>query len=244
MSSIPTLVAHRGERAHFPENTVPALLGAVRAGAAAVEFDIRFTADGEPVLCHDADLSRICGERVFLRDISLERLRRYHACEPERFGDRFSDVPVPTLADAVAALAEERPVTLFAEIKTDAVAHSARPTAVESILSACGPVLDRTVIIGFDEGLLRLARSLGAPEIGWVASALSRQVADRAEALAPEYLFVDRKVVPQGRLWPGNWRWVVYEVNDALEAERLAKAGAWGVETASVADLAAALSER
>lgn len=54
--SRPTVFAHRGFAGTFPENTVAALEGAVRAGADAVEIDVQPTADGDVVVFHDRRL--------------------------------------------------------------------------------------------------------------------------------------------------------------------------------------------
>jgi glycerophosphoryl diester phosphodiesterase len=52
----PAVVAHRGDSAHFRENTLRAFDTAVEAGADIVEFDVRRTADGRLVVVHDATL--------------------------------------------------------------------------------------------------------------------------------------------------------------------------------------------
>ena len=51
-------VAHRGYSAIAPENTLPALAAAVLSGATYVEFDVRTTADGVPVVIHDRTVDR------------------------------------------------------------------------------------------------------------------------------------------------------------------------------------------
>lgn len=57
----PDVVAHRGDSWSQPENTVAAIAAAVAAGVDAVEIDVRVTADGVPVLLHDATLGRCWG---------------------------------------------------------------------------------------------------------------------------------------------------------------------------------------
>ena len=46
----PIVVAHRGAPLIEPENTIPSFEAAVAAGADAVEFDVRLSADGQPVI--------------------------------------------------------------------------------------------------------------------------------------------------------------------------------------------------
>ncbi len=52
------VIAHRGSSAEAPENTLPAFEAAIRRGADALELDVRLTADGAPVVIHDATLDR------------------------------------------------------------------------------------------------------------------------------------------------------------------------------------------
>lgn len=49
----PVLFAHRGARAHAPENTLEAFTLGLRLGATGLESDVWMTADGEAVLDHD-----------------------------------------------------------------------------------------------------------------------------------------------------------------------------------------------
>jgi glycerophosphoryl diester phosphodiesterase len=62
--------AHRGARAHAPENTIEAFLLAQRLGATALESDVWLTADGEAVLDHDGMV------RIGLRRRPISGLRR------------------------------------------------------------------------------------------------------------------------------------------------------------------------
>jgi glycerophosphoryl diester phosphodiesterase len=54
----PIAFAHRGARAHAPENTIEAFQLALRLGATGLESDVWLTADGVPVLAHDGRVGR------------------------------------------------------------------------------------------------------------------------------------------------------------------------------------------
>src|SRR5436190_14565205 len=54
----PIAFAHRGARAHAPENTIEAFKLALRLGASGLESDVWLTADGVPVLDHDGVVRR------------------------------------------------------------------------------------------------------------------------------------------------------------------------------------------
>jgi glycerophosphoryl diester phosphodiesterase len=53
------LFAHRGARAHAPENTIEAFRLALRLGATGLESDVWTTADGVVVLDHDGVVGRV-----------------------------------------------------------------------------------------------------------------------------------------------------------------------------------------
>ncbi len=56
MAIPPLLLGHRGARAEkaVPENTLASFDLALARGCDGFEFDVRLTADGQPVVCHDA----------------------------------------------------------------------------------------------------------------------------------------------------------------------------------------------
>ncbi|MBC8364478.1 MAG: glycerophosphodiester phosphodiesterase [Actinobacteria bacterium] len=56
--SPPLLFAHRGGRAHAPENSLGAFRMAVELGATGLESDVWITADGVPVLDHNGRVGR------------------------------------------------------------------------------------------------------------------------------------------------------------------------------------------
>lgn len=72
------IVAHRGERdgVNVLENTFAAFDPVVAAGVAALELDIRYTADDEPVVVHDTDLRRVFGLTDIVAQTSWPVLKR------------------------------------------------------------------------------------------------------------------------------------------------------------------------
>lgn len=98
-SWFPLVVAHRGASATHPENTLEAFEAAVRAGAKMVEFDVRLTADGVPVILHDADVSRTTDGAGAVAGLTLEQLRRLDA--GSWFGPDFAGEKVPLLEDVL-----------------------------------------------------------------------------------------------------------------------------------------------
>ena len=60
----PRICAHRGFNTVAPENSLAALGAAIGMGAVEIEFDVRFTRDGVPVVAHDSHLERVSNGSV------------------------------------------------------------------------------------------------------------------------------------------------------------------------------------
>ncbi|MBK3571789.1 MULTISPECIES: glycerophosphodiester phosphodiesterase [Streptomyces] len=86
-----TAVGHRGDPYRARENTVDSLRSALEQGADAVEFDVRVTRDGVPVLLHDETLQRLWEVDRPLKSLSVDEVRG------------LTDGGVPTLVEALAA---------------------------------------------------------------------------------------------------------------------------------------------
>ena len=77
-------VAHRGYSAVAPENTLPALAAGVLAGATFIEFDVRTSADGVPVVIHDRTVDRTTDGTGPVWELTAEQLAALDAgsCSP------------------------------------------------------------------------------------------------------------------------------------------------------------------
>jgi glycerophosphoryl diester phosphodiesterase len=80
--NLPTLVAHRGYAACYPENSLEGLQAAVAAGAGWLEFDVQLSTDGVPVLLHDTTLLRTAGHPDSVFDMTADQLRKTCIGEP------------------------------------------------------------------------------------------------------------------------------------------------------------------
>lgn len=99
----PLCIAHRGASEHALENTLRAFRVAAELGADMWEIDVQLSADGQPVVSHDAGLTRIFGQEGEIAQLTLAQIR-------ERAPD------LPTL-DEVIDLARELDQALYIEIK-------------------------------------------------------------------------------------------------------------------------------
>lgn len=237
------LVAHRGYALHYPENTLVGIDAAIAAGARYVEVDVQLSADEIAVLFHDRTLARVCDASGSVHDYPLEQLKRFRAKEFDRFGYRYAQVPISTLAELVALLRNHPTVTAFIELKRAAIERFGVDTVLARVLPLLQPIADRAVIISFSLPALASARAAGWRQIGVVIDRWRERRDAAVRALAPEYLFVDVDGLPRWRrLRFGKSKIVVYEVADAVLARRLARRGVGLVETFAIGELRAALT--
>ena len=148
LSGAVEIIAHRGFSARAPENTIAALTLALEEGATAVEFDLRTSGDGNPVLMHDETLSRTTNGIGKVEELSLGELTKLDA--GSWFNSTFEGERVPSLAEALECL-KVQVKTIFAELKGESTTQNLRN--VVSITRAAG-LLDKTVFIAKDWSLL------------------------------------------------------------------------------------------
>ncbi|MFN2543497.1 MAG: glycerophosphodiester phosphodiesterase [Actinomycetota bacterium] len=104
------VVAHRGASSELPENTLEAFEGAIRAGADVIETDVRLTSDGQAVVLHDADVSRVTDGAGFVGELTLAEVKRLDAS-----GGRGARAEVPTLREVLELVSGRAGINL--EIK-------------------------------------------------------------------------------------------------------------------------------
>ncbi len=162
------VVAHRGASVEQPENTITAFEAAIDAGADAVEFDVRMTADGHAVVMHDPDVSRTTDGRGLVAEMTLEENRT---------------LGVPTLDEALRCLSGRAAVDI--EIKNlpgepDFTPY--REPAVEATLAALDSVgfSGQVIVSSFNPASIAHSRAL-RPEVP--TGLLTEYEVDAEEAL-------------------------------------------------------------
>ena len=83
----PITFAHRGARAHAPENTLEAFELALRLGASGLESDVWMTADGVAVLDHDGVVKKGLRKRP-ISEQTLVRIADSIEAEMQESGER------------------------------------------------------------------------------------------------------------------------------------------------------------
>lgn len=144
------IVAHRGASDEAPENTLEAVEAAWKAGADAVEVDVRLTADGKLVLMHDEDAKRTTGAEAAIAKTSFAELRKLDAGSWK--DPRWRGCKIPSLEDVLATV--PRGKRLFIEVKCgpEAIPELAR------VLGGSRRDPRETVVIGFDPETMAAAK--------------------------------------------------------------------------------------
>lgn len=70
------VIAHRGDHAHVPENTIAAYQQAIACGADYVEVDLRTTKDGHLVVMHDATVNRMTNGEGKVKNLTYDEIKK------------------------------------------------------------------------------------------------------------------------------------------------------------------------
>lgn len=71
------IIGHRGAKGLAPENTLAAFRKALEHGVDEIEFDVRITKDGVPVLLHDHAASDPAGEKLVVSSSTYSELKEH-----------------------------------------------------------------------------------------------------------------------------------------------------------------------
>jgi glycerophosphoryl diester phosphodiesterase len=221
----PWVIAHRGASEAFPGNTREAFRGAAALGADAVELDVRRTADGRPVVHHDAVISGL-GPIYSFTATDLRRRAPW----------------IPTLEEALAACSG---LWVDVEVKNSPADPDWDPgdALVEEVVRhlETGAWREASLISSFNPATL--AR-VGAPAPALPTGLVADRLVPPEAAIETARQMGHRVLLPHaaGLAGPGGREridaaheaglWVVaWTVDDPAEVRRLAAAGIDGVIT-------------
>ena len=226
----PEAIAHRGVRDRYPENSLPAFVAALDAGADAIELDVHASRDGVPIVHHDPTLpasseSPLAGRAITALDSS----------ELASF-ELASGVIIPTLQEVLIAVISRARV--YIEIKgPDIEQHVANVLAgVQDAEASCA-------VHSFDHRIIQRFRAI-APKIptgillvGYPVNAASLLGSVGAHDLWESHEFIDQDMVSS--IHRAGGRVIAWTSNDPSDWKRLAKLGVDGICTDRTAALVA-----
>jgi glycerophosphoryl diester phosphodiesterase len=204
----PLRLAHRGDHRRAPENTIAAFDAAIANPACdGIEFDVRLSSDGVPVVYHDPDLLRIHGRPERVDELTAAALQ---------------EIGVPSLQEVLAAAG--RRAFLDVELKADLGS-----AVVEVMVAGRGPDLDRSAVSSFEpealEAIARLAprwpRWLVANQLDSVVAAVAKDL--RCTAVAIHWQSIDPGAVRVAKA--ADLEVVAWPVRQRPTYDRLARIG-------------------
>ncbi|HET8945881.1 MAG TPA: glycerophosphodiester phosphodiesterase family protein [Candidatus Polarisedimenticolia bacterium] len=239
----PLILAHRGSRRRAPENTLAAFELALDEGADGIEFDVRSSADGVPIVLHDPTLDRTTSGRGPAAAATIAALRRLDAgawFDPSHRGAR-----IPTLAETLDFCQDRAALNI--ELKIDA----GRGLAARRRAIAEAPRLAKAVardlararrrppfllVSSFDLRALEAARAClpAGAALGWLRSRTLRGLAPLHRRLRLRSVNMNLRLASPRRLAAAsrlNLDIFVYPVNDPADLTRLANSRVTGLIT-------------
>lgn len=200
---LPLLLGHRGARAikTIPENTIRSFDRALADGCDGFEFDVRLTADGEAVICHDPEFNGIeiaRASRQELKELPLfsEVMARY---QESAFLD--IELKVEGLERSAVHLLQKNPP------RSGFVVSSFLPAVLSAVYC-----MDPSIPLG-------LICERKSQLIKWKRLPI--------EYVIPHYSLVSRKLVEE--LHAAGKKTLVWTVNDTARMKRVASWGVEGI---------------
>jgi len=153
------ILGHRGAMALHPENTLRGIIAALDdPRIAGVEFDVRLSADGVPMVFHDKTMDRLTGATGYFERMTTGELAALSV----------DGEPIPTLQAVVDAWRHLRPEPAPRSFNVEL-----KPSSnYDALVAACRPILDplagerattAVVVSSFDPRVLKAAQTADAP---------------------------------------------------------------------------------
>jgi glycerophosphoryl diester phosphodiesterase len=224
---LPDAISHRGLRASAPENTIPAFLAAIDAGADAIELDIHASLDGVIFVHHDAALlDETGGEKVMRPFVTTDS----SAISRIRLA---GDLRVPTLDETLEAIGTRAKV--FIEIKARGIETDVARCLKRHFANAANYAVhsfDHRIV----KRMLELAPSVrtGVLQVSYPLDSCAVMRAAGASDLWQNIDFVDSSLVVDVHACGG--RVIVWTANEVIQWERLAAMGVDGICADNVDD--------
>lgn len=228
----PIVIAHRGDSATYPENTLPAFRSAIKAKADMIELDYYHSSDGVPFTFHDSTLNRTTNitQKLGLAKVPANSLTWAELMTLDAGlwkNKQFQGTKIPTLLESLNTI-QQGSVTLIERKKGDA------KTAIALLQKQ--KLVEDVVVQAFDWDYLanchKLCPNLILGALGgdkFTQSDISKIKLTGAQVVGWNYKDVTPEMIKL--VHAQEWKLWVYTVNDPAEAVKLVRAGIDGIIT-------------
>ena len=212
------IFGHRGAAGYVTENTLESFRKAIELGVDGIEFDVRLTADGFPVVIHDATIDRTSKHSGRVGEMSLAELQEVTA------GDLH---PIPTLEEAIGCM----PATICINVELKEIAAHKPTLKVLFDLVSRGAVRPEQVLVtSFEhEAIELLCEATTEFQVGLLTKGLPHDTYwDLAKRLKVTSANIDLASINSAfveRAHRNDLLVMVYTVNESTDAERLRAMG-------------------
>lgn len=207
----PLIFGHRGTSAVAPENTMAAFHEAIAVGADGIEFDVRLTRDGVPVVIHDSSLHRTAGLPQRIADLTSSELKSvdvgsWFARKKNLPPGSFANETVPSLRE-LFTLFQSNNLTLCLEMKCDSTAEYAPLAEACCRLVEEYGLKDRVIVECFKLPALAIIKQLDVeiktaalfePSLSTPSVLLDQSVITQATAVGASYLALHHRLARPG----------------------------------------------
>lgn len=145
----PLLMCHRGIPWNLAENSLASFRAGLETGCEIIEFDVRLSKDGIPMIMHDETIDRTTSGSGAVAQLDYKQLRS-HFITFTKSGPAHPGEIIPTLDETLDLLTHFPSVVINCELK------DYRDECLQQVLKAftCRGMLGRTVFTCFDFSVL------------------------------------------------------------------------------------------
>ena len=232
------IIAHRGASEDAPENTLPAMQLAWEQGSDAAELDLWLSRDGKLAVFHDADTKRFAEPVRKIKEMTLAEIQQLDVGAFK--GAPFKGVRVPALESILATVPAGKRIVLELKDGPELIPEFAR------IIQASGLKTEQMCVISFKEDTLRASKK-ALPDVphyflkGYKADPKTGELPQLEPLLAlcrdakfeGLNLHFDWPVTTEftAKVKARNLKLMIWTVDDAAVAKRLAAAGVDAITT-------------
>ncbi len=223
-STLYHLIAHRGYSAIAPENTMASFQAALTESLWGVEFDVRLSAEGIPVIIHDPTVDRTTHGTGKVAESSIAQLQSLDA--GSWFDPEFAGETIPSLEQAIALFSPTE-IKLYVELKADC---NWSATAIPNLLQILTSVRDRCIIASFDHNLLaRIKEKASDLRVGYGISSQTQYCLEYLErvgegrTILPHFSLILEQPFVTKALFEQGWDIATWTVDDCTIAEQIAR---------------------
>ncbi len=143
----PLIIAHRGASAYAPENTMASFSKAIEMKSDGIELDVHMTKDKTLVVCHDEKVDRTTNGKGFIKDFTLEEIKKLDA--GSWFSEEFKEEKIPKLEEVLELLKDKDDIILNIELKNAPILYEGIEEKVIGMISEYN-MEDRVIISSFN----------------------------------------------------------------------------------------------